>query len=241
MKKVLFLMTCLALIIGISFACADGFTLHSGVTFDMTVDEMIATERAKGYEPTQVTNGKISMGVSGKEEYNLSQYSAVYEVKGSFVSGVANTLYYFFDKNGLLCQMIYPCGSTYRALSYVDEVIAPLSSLYCDKYGDPLKNAVTFAKTKDARNLMSNHRPDSFWKYKYTNAGDVIQWAIPYGDAMIADIVIQPIKQDMSKINMVGYTFIIGYTRVTKAEYDESVADAEEADQQMVQQFMDDI
>ena len=240
MKKLLSTVLAVMMIFTCAAAMADDFTLHSSVMFDMTVDQMIEAETAKGYSPVEVDNA-MALGVSGTEEYNFGEYSAVYDVPGSFVSDSMNHLYYFFDENGLLCQMIYTCSSSYKALTYVEEITESMVSLYTDKYGAPEATVITADGIRDAQHIMSLHVPDSFWNYIYSNAGTTVQWMIPYGDDMIADIVIQPVKQDMSKLDMVAYSFIIGYTRLTGEQYRNAVAEQLQNETDAVNQFFDDI
>lgn len=126
MKKLLTLVI-LLLVICLSSSIAESFTLHSGTTFGMTMDEVIAKEAEKGFEAKQTTLYYTYYDDDGKYMRSTSSGLTVY---GSMVGYSDSELEYHFDKDGHLYAAVYIFG-THDQSSY-----SKVSDLLKNKYGD---------------------------------------------------------------------------------------------------------
>lgn len=228
-----------------SFAFADSFSLHGDVTFDMTAEEMIAAEQGKGFEPTLVTDNSLLLATEygAGHTYNLSAYSAVYEVKGSFVSDGFTRIYYMFDGEGKLCQMIYAGGSCYHKPANIQAINDAMADLYKDKYGSWNQADMDIDGVVELRDIANLKVPDDgFIIYGVSTIPDGrYQWLVPY-DNMYCEIEMQGLKWSMTgnyagSDIYYGYSYLVGYTRVTAEQFDNAV----NLSQETVNQFMSDI
>ena len=125
MKKLLTLVI-LMLVICLSSSIAESFTLHSGTTFGMTMEEVIAKEAEKGFEAKQATLKYTFYNDDG--EYKRTSSDGL-TVNGSMVGYAKSTLNYYFDDNGHLYAAVYVFG-THDRDSY-----SQVSDLLKNKYG----------------------------------------------------------------------------------------------------------
>lgn len=223
---------------------AEDFTLHGGVTFDMTVDEMIAKEKENGLNPKEIKNGTITLATEwgANHEYDFSDYSTVYEVTGSFVNDSFKTIYYLFDKDGKLCQMIYAGTSCYSTPQNIENINSALASLFVDKYGDYETSVTDIPNVIDMQNFPDLKKEDtSYIIYKLNLIDSCYQWLYPYDDKNAVDIEIQGLEWIMTGKSTTkeypAYSPIIGYTRITVEDINN--ANQEKADK--VSQAIDDI
>lgn len=238
------LVLCISLFTAIT-AYAEDFTLHGGVTFDMSPDEMIAKEKENGLKPREIKNGTISLATEwgANHEYDFSDYSAVYEVSGSFINDSFKTIYYFFDKDEKLCQMIYAGTSCYSTPQNIENINAALADLYVEKYGDYETTVYDFPDIIDMQDLPSLKKADTdVLVYKLSLIDSCYQWLYPYDDKNAVDIEIQGLKWIVTG-NYSGaeeypaYSPIIGYTRISV----EDIENAKQENVDKVQQTIDDI
>jgi hypothetical protein len=208
----------------------------------MTVEEMIAAEKDQGLEPEQISDGRLLFGTT--ETFDLSSYSGIYRVQGSFVNDIMDNIYYLFDTNGLLCQMIYSTSNCYTSSTAFDDATPMLADLYSDKYGDPVDRIINIENVIDIQDFPEIHQNTSSIMTNELSLEDIAyQWFVPYGDSMLAEIELQNIKWDteISGQSIEGYSMVIGYTRITEDDYTNScIAYAEDA-AETVNQFNDDI
>ena len=96
MKKVLAFLLAVMMLASVNCAWAEGFTLHKGVQFGMTVEEVIEQEAASGNEFCAGSETRV---------YNKS--------KIAILNADDVDVYFSFDENGELCQQQY-IFSTYQ-------------------------------------------------------------------------------------------------------------------------------
>lgn len=130
MKKVLsmFLVVLFICIAGIS--SAEDFTLHSGVVFGMTREEVKAKEKEKGFSPSE-TQLEYTFYEEDGGYYQMKTNAL--SIDGSMV-GIANShLYYYFDEDNKLFAAVYSFGTDeeYPVTTYND-----IQALLENKYGE---------------------------------------------------------------------------------------------------------
>ena len=88
MKKTICLLIMIISMI-VSVAVADEFTLHSGVTFGMSADEIVAKQKERGNTFSMTTSGRMR---------NLNKIS---------ILGIDAEIYYDFNENGKMIRQQY--------------------------------------------------------------------------------------------------------------------------------------
>lgn len=106
MKKVTVLLLLLAMLMNVS-ALADELTIHSGVTFGMSVSEVEAVEKANGFTPE-------SFNIDALFGRNPNAIPNETTVTGT-IAGIADSkINYYFHNNKLFCAQ-YHLGKTHKA------------------------------------------------------------------------------------------------------------------------------
>ena len=118
MKKLIALLVTLVLFLSIfCSSIAEEFTLHSGVRFGMTQEEVIAKETEKGFSPYATTMKYTYYDENGG--YYKGDTNAL-SIAGS-MAGIANShLYYYFDENNKLFAAVYEFGGELMIEAYND-------------------------------------------------------------------------------------------------------------------------
>ena len=104
LMKLISVVLCVALIMSLSFAVAEDFSLHSGITFGMTRDEVRSIEQSKGYT---VKNEELKYTYYDKSGKYMYATSTGLRIDGSMAGLSDSTLYYYFDNSGKLFASVY--------------------------------------------------------------------------------------------------------------------------------------
>ena len=134
MKKLLVILllavlTCGFCISGASaeFSTTADFTLHSGVTFGMSREEVKKLEEENGFT---VNEGSLTYTYYDSDGSYRGKKTDGFTIYGSMAGISSSTLYYYFDEDGKLFGMVYKFGDHDEA-SYND-----IKELINDKYAN---------------------------------------------------------------------------------------------------------
>lgn len=218
MKKVLALLLIVYLVLFSSIGIAEDFTIHSGVMFGDTKEDVSAKET--------LTFKKFN------EDKNIFEY-------GGTVAGIDNTtIYYYFDNDNKLIDVFYAFPDS-RSIG-INNVIAEyeqLAEALKSKYGNPIDTDSTvyelvcgkyysIIKENDAFHIKMGH-PES-------NANrEHIAWVVPYdGYNVKIDLII-----DDTDGRSQTYNCCVDYHPFT----DDELAVLEEEYKKTLQQQSDDL
>lgn len=108
-----------------SSAFAEEFTLHSGVIFGMSKEDVASLEQGAGFECEKI-----------EAEETTANPSAVIQVKGKIASIENSSIYYAFDADNKLFSASYVLGSTVNN-DDSDKEYEIIEKALCEKYGEP--------------------------------------------------------------------------------------------------------
>lgn len=224
MKK-LFFVALFVVTLLFSSAYADSFSLHGDVCFDMTVEEMIEAETKNGFSPEELKLNYADIFIPVGQPFNFEKnYSAVYRVDGSFVMDLMKTIYYFFDKDGKLCQMLYTQNpkNSYTALAPYKKIIPGLSDLFVNKYGNPLDQTVSILNVIDLHDFPTIYAESDLGALKFSLGNIGKQWVYQYNDNMACNIEIDAGTLKYST-GLTACSMFICYTRISVDDYNASI------------------
>ena len=89
------------------FSTTDDFTLHSGVTFGMSREEVKKVEEENGFT---VDEESLACTYYGSNGSYLTKETKGFKIEGSMAGISSSILYYYFDENGKLFGMLYYLG-----------------------------------------------------------------------------------------------------------------------------------
>ena len=194
-------------------ALADEFTVHSGVKFGMTVDEVVAAETAAGFNPeikneNQAGNDRF---YNCEDKHLTTQFV---EVDGQIAGQNDSSVIYHFNKtDGRLNSSVYEFYISPDTFNILRENLIK-------KYGEPdtgLSAAFHSILKPDAYNFIDYCKPYSKITYHYDD-----MWLIPQDDESY--ILISGICARIV-ISGSAYTFsYIGYQKYSKEEIDDTLS-----------------
>lgn len=112
-------------------ASAKEYSLHSGVLFGMTLDEVKKTESGKGF---YVSEQKIPYTFYDKNgNYDYKDTNALM-ISGSMAGIPDSELYYFFDENNRLFAAVYQFGD--HSYSSFNDIQSLINNKYSDRKAD---------------------------------------------------------------------------------------------------------
>lgn len=221
MKKITAVIIILVLILNlsISVALADGFSIHSGVEFGMTLDQVKAQESSTGFT---VSAGDLSYSALGykNDKSMVAITKAAFgtndppTVHGSIAGFDDSYIYYFFNDDKLV-SAIYHFGEKNKSDRY-DTVSSALES----KYGEPMiENGQTLAiptKGKNAIDLIVH----------LYRVGDILecpvsalrQWLIPVDNGYVVVYLIDFIYG--SARNVISKEVLLSYSYITDSAFE---------------------
>ena len=195
-RRMVFCLTLVvALIMPISNAFADSFTLHNGVTFGMQENDVMNIEKENGLTFTETTEGNNFF------PNNVLRIDS----ENTTVAGRDNsTITYMFDKNGLVNSMIYWASDFFsEPFRNNDAIISTLT----EKYGSPVGGNGEFVQfpssAYDAFAVCLNYKerhPDDNPNYDM-----FYQWLVPLDDGGYANI----------QFLMMGFPNVVNYRIIT--------------------------
>lgn len=201
MKKIICILLAMVILYS-NTALADNFTIHNGVSFGMTVDEVKATESNGGLQFQEVTkwNNFFDNDIFRLE----SEYTTV---AGRDESQVA----YLFDTNGRMNAVLYIADDWFKDSFNNDGVIEALEG----KYGEPVaKNdeivdigGEAYDSVDVYINYMKQHPSDN------PKVTLFYQWLYPLDEGYV------DIQVEMISLSVINYR-IISYSYRTEEEID---------------------
>lgn len=137
MKRAIRIIVSMIMVCCVLFAAnAEDITLHSGVNFGMTIDEVLAQEKNSGYELEKI-----------EKDYGSSKLSTIYELTGATVAGIdLSDINYLFDSDGNLYAATYVLGSIFSDLEPNYSII---EGALVEKYGEPDETWAPILKRMD--------------------------------------------------------------------------------------------
>ena len=179
-KSVCFLMVFILVFSSVSVLAetvnaVDEFTIHSGVTFGMTMDEVIAQEKNAGF---------IGTDVSVPSDFcNSSEHTSLYEIDGQMAGINGSALYYHFNGDGMLESAVYSFineqPTVKEALSKKygesDEVFSMIANglLTTEAYAFFSNRAITAIKTK-LESMMPEILDEASWRVDLEDGKTVV-------------------------------------------------------------------
>ncbi len=131
MKKtiiVLLVLSVFLLCCNYTIAMAEEFTLHSGVHFGMTIEEVKKAELNKGYSATEQKMPYTFFDQNGDYDYS---YTDSLTVSGSMAGISDSKLYYYFNEKNQLFAVLYEFGD--HSYSSYNDIQSLINNKYSDK------------------------------------------------------------------------------------------------------------
>lgn len=201
MKKMLCLVISLIVLLGSVAALAEEFTLHSGVKFGMTREEVAAAEKANGFK-TKDNSSYDTLDVEG------------------FIAGYDNSDIMYSFKNNSMTSAHYHFGRN------DDKVFPAVKETLISKYGEPIYEDVDGYIDFRIHGMTVWDTLKHFSGYLQCSVEGFSQWIYPieggYVDIMLMDFYIDMLDKDY---NVLSYSF------VTEDAYAKKVAEVEKATQ----------
>lgn len=186
MKKILFVLLAFVML-SVSTAIGEGFTLHNGTTFGMTKEQVMDTEKLAGVD---LVDNSWSNSWEGT------------------IAGQTGTLYYYYDDDGKLNSMNYSFNSPdgydlmneglcekYGNPKYTEETggefgqwfgsdFFPLSSVEVNITEDLFTRVRQISNAKYSQWLLTNNDGSAVFICHYTYRDETLLWRIdpPFGD-----------------------------------------------------------
>ncbi len=147
MKKILSILIIFSFIIVsiIENASAEDFTLHSGITFGMTMDEVKKIEEKNGYTVNKSTEVYSFYDESG--QYKVGETNNTLFIRGS-IAGIADSkAIFYFNDEGKLYAMVYAfddnhmdseCGYDLESFKSIQKLLSEKYKNRLDPDDDPL-------------------------------------------------------------------------------------------------------
>lgn len=201
MKKMLCLVISLVVILSSVSALAEEFTLHSGVKFGMTREEVTAAEKANGFR-TQENSSYDTLDVEG------------------FIAGYDNSEIMYSFKDNSMTSVHYHFGQN------DDKVFPAVKATLISKYGEPIYEDIDGYIDFSIHGRTVLDTWEEFSGYLKCSVIGFSQWLYPieggYVDIMLMDFYIDMMDRDY---NVLSYSF------VTEEAYTNKVAQIEKATQ----------
>ena len=233
MRRILWLILVCGILMMSCAANAEDFSLHANVTFNNTVQEMIDAEKAAGFEPKVVDlqKNKLEFGVFDPNQYgawvdgkyDLSSFAACYSVDGEFAGGYFQRIYYLFDKEGLLCQMIYASNKTVEKKATVSGAIEALTEMLTQKYGNPYQDQnLRIDDLTELVDILDSYTYEpGFIDMIYSNVKESQKcWFYQFTDNRLVKIELLTVlfRMQSSTDHYDDYTIALGYTRMESSD-----------------------
>lgn len=197
---------------------AEEFTLHSGTTFGMTLEEIKEIETNAGYE-VEETVGALSANTDD---------STCLKLEATELVGIGGSVCYDFSPETGGCNVCF-----YWVNANTEMQVENLIQAYCDKYGTPVSKGDVFLDIQgDAHNAIEEVSGDIAVCELFgepTTIGSLYQWLIYQDDGSAVDIMIVPYKYGGKYISLKNVV-IVSYSLRT-AEEMQAVADEAEKNQ----------
>ena len=129
--------TLIMVLIMVNSSIAEDFTLHSGVKFGMTLDEITALESAKGFNLEDID-----------ADYGFSRIAYIKKIRGKIAGIEKSFIDYLFDENNKMFAATYSLGTLPEEW---EPDYSNIENALIKKYGDPdnvvlpLVNRIGFA------------------------------------------------------------------------------------------------
>ncbi|MBQ9944312.1 MAG: hypothetical protein IJO67_08105 [Clostridia bacterium] len=221
---------------------ACDFSLHSGVTFGMTREEVIKKEEAAGFQmvkdmaaPDKAT---VSLGTYIDHFYDEAQLPDLFST-GTFAGIKDSEIAYWFNDQGQVFRMQYSLDC--RETTEQDRQL--ILNILMEKYGEPTysseKNMAlpsvvnSYPVTYSGWQREGSYSVPASWKpelmlsvrYEISNKED-ITWVIPDENGSYVTIINHSFSQGRINYNGDGDWFpawLITYTRLPKADFEQSL------------------
>lgn len=227
MKRIVSLIVVLCLLL--SATCfAEDFTLHSGTTFGMTVDEVMEAERKQGFEP-KVIERKNSFAPEGIKRVSVHPELLAGQEDGEVV--------FFFDDDRLTSCFYSFSWYEVKGLLALDwsipaDAYESLLAKLKEKYGAALTGGDKYidfgTAAYDAYDWYPHYK--QFMGCTEIEIMDSCQWLVEADDKLV-QIVIMYEKCYISNIGTYMGDVIISYNIVSADEYEKVMEEAEKKTQ----------
>lgn len=246
MKKILCLLISMIVLLTVGSAFAEAFTLHSGVQFGMTMDEVIQNEKNAGFAKAIKEELHISKSYNCRADHDIISI----RISGQ-IAGVANSsITYHFRNDGRLDSAVYILGNKSDRKVYTN-----IRKSLINKYGEPDEemSAVWHAFLDMDVYSETDYRIDNpvfvtsvtpvlyeNIKYYYDDS-----WLIPQNDGGYVIITGCQFTEDIAYtlLNDSGtylYTYV-GYQYFSKEEIENAISKATEIANEYNRQLEDDL
>lgn len=218
MKRMVAIFLVVALMSISVFAYADDFTIHSGVKFGMTMDEVVETEKAAGF-----TAEKEDIDEYEKYHCSAKHDSKVLSLNGQVAGVKGANITYHFTKDGKLDAAVYGLTTSDSSGKY-----DPIRTSLIKKYGDPDTSMSEVWHTLLKPDIygwpdycLENYNVESInfkctIDYVYNDS-----WLVPQDDGSYVLIVGIEFRQYVTKSGTF-YMSMVGYQHFTKKEIEEA-------------------
>lgn len=193
MKKVIIIIMMISLfayILG-GNALADSFTLHSNISFGMSIDEVRSNEAKSGFN------------VSDSNSYQSKNTSSLKTTSAGTIAGVDESqIQYFFNKDEKLYSALYWIGN---ALNGLEPFYSNVDNALINKYGIPDNSLMPLVEAMGFEGFeyvkYNFHIPESRSPYSIYNA-----WKIDNDDGSSV-IIIHFVCAETFNFHLLGYQF----------------------------------
>lgn len=217
MKKMFCLVISLLVLLGSVSAMAEGFSIHSGVEFGMTMDEVIQKEKDAGFSVETIELDDYD-GWNCPDNHSPSAVSVDGQIAG--INGANIT--YHFQNNGKMDAAIYLLGAT-------SGVYAPIRDSLIRKYGEPDTDMSDVWHSYLDLDVYSkadynSQRNIHVCKIDYLNDDS---WLLPQEDGSYIIITGLEFSQKIASLGTYIWTYV-GYQLFSEEEINNALANAKE-------------
>ena len=186
-------------------ASANEFTLHSGVAFGMTEDEVRTLEKKAGFD---------LVDYSGVNDYGSNKISKKKEVKGQIAGISDSTIHYMFDKGGKLTACTYILGDMFTDL---EPNYSTIENALIKKYGEPSELWLPIAERIGFEPLLYINS----WGMGFKSLPENSSWLIEQDDGSY--VLISHYKGTVSMYSLPFNFHIIGYQCYSHDEFESEI------------------
>ena len=183
MKKITALMTLILILTMCNSAFADSFSIHSGVQFGMTKNEIIALESANGFEARQD-----------------SHYGGLI-VEGKIAGYHGSDIRYSFKDNALTAAHYHFGSSDSNVFSTIKETLV-------SKYGTPLHEKMDGYIKFDTYGLNAIDTYNEFASFLGCDIRGFSQWLYPIDGGYVDIMLMQFTPKMLSDYTVLSYSFV---------------------------------
>ncbi len=215
MKKMICALVMLLVFVVYASALAEEFTIHSGVKFGMTIEEVMQAEKEAGFEPEEIT-------------VDTRNCSAIHQKNGVFIEGqIAGVdgaiVTYHFDNEGKLDSTIYNLRGTYRDIE--DSLIEKYGKI--DESVSERIHDLRIALNLDVYNPIDEleESPVKVWIHEKCKES----WIVSQDDGSKLIITLYAVEEEI-KAGATLYFSYVGYQYYEPGEIEKVLAAADAAE-----------